>query len=65
MTTRRLPGTINLYGWIVVIFMVQMATCLLYTSEKDKISAKVEHGVLFIDIPKVVDKKVQGNHQNY
>ena len=26
MTTRRLPGTINLYGWIVVIFMVQMAT---------------------------------------
>ena len=26
MTTRRLPGTISLYGWTVVIFMVQRAT---------------------------------------
>ena len=28
MTTRRLPGTINLYGWIVVIFMAVSYTHL-------------------------------------
>ena len=27
--------------------------------EKDKITAKVEHGILSIDIPKTVDKEVQ------
>ena len=25
-TDKRMPGTISLYGWTVVIFMVQMAT---------------------------------------
>lgn len=42
-----------------VIAKFQQSIILPDNVEKDKITAKVEHGILSIDIPKTVDKEVQ------